>query len=133
MRESQHISTWTSVAFVEEARTWVAAKLAPRGIRLTGEWEQPHARPWSSAIRFETTEGRVWFKVNGNGTAYEASLIALLDALYPGLAPEVIAHDSTRPWLLSRDAQPGLSIGVMHASGTPSEQSLPPLTRLPYM
>jgi hypothetical protein len=25
----------------------------------------------SSTIRFETTEGRVWFKVNASGTAYD--------------------------------------------------------------
>ena len=49
-------------------RTHAFCRLAPRGIRLTGEWAQPHARVWSSTIRFETTEGRVWFKVNANGT-----------------------------------------------------------------
>jgi hypothetical protein len=47
---------WTSSAFIEEARAWVGAQLAPRGSRLTGQWEQPHARVWSSTIRFETTE-----------------------------------------------------------------------------
>jgi hypothetical protein len=72
------VALWTSTAFIDDVRTWVAAQLAPRGARLTGEWEQPHARAWSSAIRFETTSreglgsGRVWFKVNGSGTAYEA-------------------------------------------------------------
>ena len=49
------VALWTSSVFVEEARAWVAAQLAPRGSRLTGEWEQPHARVWSSTIRFETT------------------------------------------------------------------------------
>ncbi len=90
------VALWTSSVFVEEARAWVAAQLAPRGSRLTGEWEQPHARVWSSTIRFETTEGRVWFKVNGSGTAYEAALIAVLGELRPGLAPDVIAHDDNR-------------------------------------
>jgi Phosphotransferase enzyme family len=102
------VALWTSRAFVEEARAWVAAQLAPRGSRITGEWKQPHVRVWSSTLRFETTEGRVWFKVNGNGTAYEAALIALLGELRPGLAPEVLAHDDVRAWSLTRDGGPVL-------------------------
>ncbi|HEU4907839.1 MAG TPA: phosphotransferase [Propionibacteriaceae bacterium] len=102
------IASWTSGAFLDEVQAWVAAQLASRSIRLTGEWEQPHIRFWSSTIRFETTGGRVWFKVNGNGTAYEVSLLALLSELCPGLAPEVLAHDSTRAWSLSRGAGPVL-------------------------
>jgi Phosphotransferase enzyme family len=102
------VAFWTSGAFLEEVRAWVAAQLASRGIRLTGDSEQPHIRVWSSTIRFETTEGRFWFKVNGSGTAYEVSLLALLSELSPGLAPEVLAHDSARAWSLSRDAGPVL-------------------------
>ena len=102
------VAFWTSGAFLEEVRAWVAVQLASCGIRLTGDWEQPHIRAWSSTIRFETTEGRVWFKVNGSGTAYEVSLLALLSELCPGLAPEVLAHDSTRAWSLTRDAGPVL-------------------------
>jgi hypothetical protein len=102
------VAFWTSAAFLEEVRAWVAAQLASRRIWLTGDWEQPHIRVWSSTIRFETTEGRVWFKVNGSGTAYEVSLLALLSELSPGLAPEVLAHDSSRAWSLSRDAGPVL-------------------------
>jgi hypothetical protein len=102
------VAFWTSDAFLDEVRAWVAVQLASRGIRLTGDWEQPHIRVWSSTIRFDTTEGRVWFKVNGSGTAYEVSLLALLGELSPGLAPELLAHDSTRAWSLSRDAGPVL-------------------------
>jgi hypothetical protein len=102
------VALWTGSAFVEEARAWVAAQLALRGGRLTGEWEQPHVRVWSSTIRFETSEGPVWFKVNASGTAYETPLVALLDELRPGLAPEVLAHDDTRAWSLTRDGGPVL-------------------------
>jgi hypothetical protein len=102
------VALWTSSAFVEAARTWVAAQLAPIGIGLTGEWEQPHARVWSSTIRFDTTDGRVWFKVNGIGTAYEAKLVALLDELRPGLAPAVLASDHALAWSITQDAGPVL-------------------------
>jgi Phosphotransferase enzyme family len=100
------VALWTSKGFLEEVRAWVAAQLGLRGSRLTGESEQSHARVWSSTIRFETTEGRVWFKVNGSGTAYEGALIALLGELRPGLAPDVIAHDDDRRWSLTRDGGP---------------------------
>ena len=82
------VALWTSTAFIEEARVWVEAQLARRGSRLT--------------------VGRVWFKVNGSGTAYEAELVALLGELRPGLAPDVIAYDRARAWSLTRDGGPML-------------------------
>jgi hypothetical protein len=102
------VDLWTSSAFIESARTWMAAQLGPGDIRLTGEWEQTHARVWSSTIRFETTEGRVWFKVNGPGTAYEARLVALLGELRPGLAPQLLAYDEAVAWSMTRDGGPML-------------------------
>jgi hypothetical protein len=99
------VELWTSPAFVEQARAWVADHL-PDGVTLTGEWEQPHARPWSSAIRFETSGGRVWFKVNGPGTAHEATLTGVLADVVPDLVPEVLAVDAARGWSLQRDAGP---------------------------
>ena len=101
-------AVWTSSAFLESARTWVAAQLGPGGIRLTGEWQQTYARVWSSTIRFETTEGRIWFKVNGLGTVYEAKLVALLDELCPGLAPQLLAYDDAVAWSITRDGGPML-------------------------
>ena len=102
------VAVWTSSDFIESARTWVAAQLGPGGIRLTGEWQQTHARVWSSTIRFETTAGRVWFKVNGPGTAYEAKLVALLDELCPGLASQLLAYDDALAWSITRDGGPML-------------------------
>ena len=102
------LARWTTTAFHDEARDWVAEQLADRGMTLTGEWEQPHARPWSSALRFETTDGRVWFKVNGPGTVHEASLVRLIDERVPGLVPEVLAVDAARGWSVSRDGGPML-------------------------
>ena len=48
------LALWTSSPFIQQVQAWVTAQLAPSGSRLTGEWDQPHARAWSSAIRFET-------------------------------------------------------------------------------
>jgi hypothetical protein len=120
------VAFWTSNAFLEQARAWVAAQLARRGSRPTGIWRQPHARVWSSTIGFETTEGRVWFKVNGSGSAYEAGLVALLGELSPGLAPEVIPYDRGRAWSLTRDGGPLLrSLVAPEALWTYWERLLP--------
>ncbi|MET1058702.1 MAG: aminoglycoside phosphotransferase family protein [Nocardioides sp.] len=102
------VDLWTAPSFVEEATAWSAAAAAEHGLALTGEWEQPHARPWSSAIRLETDGGRLWFKVNGPGTAHEAALTGVLAAVVPDLVPEVLALDAGRGWSLMRDAGPVL-------------------------
>lgn len=102
------VEEWSSDAFIEGARSWVAEVCAASGKRLTCEWEQPQCRAWSSAIRFETDRGRVWFKVNGSGTAHEAQLVEALGRLRPGLAPEMLGRDPERHWSLTADAGPTL-------------------------
>jgi hypothetical protein len=119
------VALWTSPAFVADARDWVAAKVTEHGGRLTGEWRQPHARAWSSAIRFETSLGRVWLKVNGSGTAFEARLLAALGELSPGLVPDVLAVDDERAWTLLRDGGPLLrAVHPPEESWEPWEQLL---------
>jgi hypothetical protein len=105
---TDHPGAWRSVEFHDRVRAWVDERLEARGIRLTGEWSQPHARPWSSAIRLGSTAGPVWFKVNGAGTRHEPALLRLLADRVPALVPEVIAVSTDRGWSLTRDAGPML-------------------------
>ncbi len=103
------VELWTSDAFRAEAEAWVAASLRPLGVRLTGRSEQPHARAWSSAIRFDVSgEQRVWFKVDGPGGRHEPALLRLLAERVPELVPGVLAVDVERGWSLCRDAGPML-------------------------
>jgi hypothetical protein len=67
-----------------------------------------HSRPWSSAIRVESSRGRLWFKVNGPGTSHEPALLQVLADRVPGLVPEPLAVDPGRGWSLCRDAGPVL-------------------------
>ena len=99
---------WTGRAFRDEVTAWVQRELAVRGARLTGERMQARVRPWSSTLRFTTTDGPVWFKVDGPGSAYEPSLVAQLAARVPDLVPEVLAVDPGRGWSLTSDAGPVL-------------------------
>jgi hypothetical protein len=100
------VDLWTSTPFLDEATAWVAGHAEQAGLTLTGEREQPHARPWSSAIRFESDGGRLWFKVNGPGTRHEAALVGTLGRVVPYLVPELLAVDAERGWSLMRDAGP---------------------------
>ena len=38
------VELWASSSFLDDAQAWVTAELAPRGVRLIGEWAQPHVR-----------------------------------------------------------------------------------------
>lgn len=100
------VELWTSAPFLDEVTAWVAAHAKEAGLALTGEREQPHARPWSSAIRFESDGGRLWFKVNGPGTRHEAPLVATLGRVVPHLVPELLGVHAGRGWSLMRDAGP---------------------------
>lgn len=106
--EAGTVGLWTSTAFHEQVRGWVQDRAAAHGLELTGEWAQPHARAWSSALRFETTGGRIWLKVNGVGTRHEPGLLRLLSVRVPGLVPDLLAVDLARGWSLTRDGGPML-------------------------
>lgn len=102
------VDLWTSTAFLDEVTAWAAAHARAAGSPLSGEREQPHARPWSSALRFGTDDGPLWLKVNGPGTTHEPALIELAARVVPDLVPELVATDSSRGWMLMRDAGPVL-------------------------
>jgi hypothetical protein len=94
---------WLDPVWRETAHRWVEEQLARLGRAVTGAVEQPHVRPWSTALSIPTSDGIVWFKAGGPGNRYEA---ALLDALARWdtkgiLAP--LAIDTNRGWLLLPD------------------------------
>lgn len=101
-----NVERWSSPEFVEGARDWVRRACQDRGIELADGSVQAQCRPWSSAIRFETSQGPLWFKVNGPGTLHEGTLVACLADLVPDLVPAVLARDADRGWSLTRHAGP---------------------------
>jgi hypothetical protein len=103
-----NVQRWTSPPFLDEVTAWVATAARGHGVRLTGEREQPRARPWSTVVRFGSTAGDLWFKVNAAGTAHEGRLVGVLSGLEPELVPPVLAVDDDRGWSLTADAGPVL-------------------------
>jgi hypothetical protein len=97
-------------AWRDQAVSWLDEQLAAAGIERTGEVEQPHLRPWATALRVPTDHGPVWLKAGGSGTAFEAGLYDLLQKAAPEHVLNPIAIDAGRGWMLLPDG--GEPIGV---------------------
>jgi Phosphotransferase enzyme family len=93
------MSGWTDPAWLAEALAWIEAQ----GVELTDAVEQPHVRPWSTALRLSTTDGVLWFKANHPSLAHEAALVSIISRRRPDLVPELVAADLESGWMLMRD------------------------------
>jgi hypothetical protein len=101
-------ATWLDPAWRGEIIEWADAELAARGRRIVGDVEQPHVRPWSTALRIPTDDGVAWCKASGPGSAHEGPL---LEVVRRHGAPHVLlplAVHPERPWLLFDDGGPTL-------------------------
>lgn len=95
--------TWSTPGWRHTATVWLDTRLAEAGLRRTGFVEQPHLRPWATALRAPTTGGDVWLKAAGPATASEVGVYeALLDAA-PHNVLEPLALDADRAWMLLPD------------------------------
>lgn len=82
---------------------WITAALAGRGLASSGPLETVQQRIWSRVARIPTAAGPVYFKAAAPAVAYEAGLTRRLAELRPECAPEVLAADPARGWLLMGD------------------------------
>lgn len=96
--------TWRDPVWLAEAMGWVDARLADAGRPRTGEVDQVHVRPWSTAIKVPTGAGPVWFKANTEELKHEALVTLLLARRVPDRVPPLIADDPERGWMLMEDA-----------------------------
>jgi len=108
------------------ARDWVSSQVTALGGTLTDAGTAHGDRAWSHTTVFGTTLGRVWFKANAEGTAYEPRLHRLLVRLLPDLVPVMLAADEPRAWSLLADAGPTLrTVAAPDAQLAAWEQLLP--------
>ena len=94
---------WLDPSWRAAALQWVDDQLAALGRVRTGEPEQPHVRPWATALQIPTDRGRVWLKASAEGTAYEHGLLQVLAHIAPELALAPLAGDQGRAWSLLPD------------------------------
>src|SRR5512141_797645 len=80
------------------AEDWVRTH-APAAGPLTLHQEEP----WATVYRAAIPDGSVWLKVCAQRQAFEVPLTVDLSSRWAS-APEVLAHDSDRRWLLMADA-----------------------------
>jgi phosphotransferase family enzyme len=97
------VTLWTSTAWLAEAHTWIRARVAESGARVTGPIEQPHVRLWSTALRAPTSSGDLWFKANHPLWAHEAAVVRVLASTRADLVPPLVAVDDERGWMLMAD------------------------------
>ena len=102
-RETEH----PYVLRLREVEAWIAGH-----VELTGPLELVHKRPWGSVWQVPMGSGLAWVKVCAPVQAFEPRLTAALASRWPGLLPEVLAHNGERGWLLLADGGKRLGFGV---------------------
>jgi hypothetical protein len=99
---------WSAPEWRRSIESWATEQLASTGRGISGDITQPHARPWSTALRIPTNGGVVWAKAARSGTAHEVRLLQAFAAWGVPFVLEPIAADPERGWLLLPDGGPTL-------------------------
>lgn len=94
---------WQDPAWRQEATAWIRTQAARQSIEITGELEQPHTRAWSTVLHVPTNQGMLFFKATAPETVYEVALTQALASWFPDCMPELVALDTGRGWMLTRD------------------------------
>jgi Phosphotransferase enzyme family len=97
------VTRWTEPSWIEAAHGWIRAELARSGIDVVGPIEQPHVRPWATAMRVPTTAGVVWFKASTQAFRHEAAVVQVLSRVRPDCVPELLGVDVDSGWMLLAD------------------------------
>lgn len=91
---------WTQPGWLERVKPWIEEALARDGRAITGPIEQPHVRPWSTALRIPAEGGDVYFKAVVPSFRHEIAVTAALYRWRPDATPAVLRSDAGRGWML---------------------------------
>jgi Phosphotransferase enzyme family len=108
---------WTEPAWRTDAERWIRERSEELGRSLLGAIEQPHVRPWGTAMRVVTDGGTLWFKASIAPLAYEVRLLEIVGRRRPDCIPELLAGDGERGWALIADA--GVPLTDVYPDGPP--------------
>src|SRR5439155_8812326 len=89
---------WAEPSWLAEAHAWIRER-----VQVPGEIEQPHVRPWSTALRVPTPDGIVWFKASAAALAHDGPVTAALARIRPDAVLTPLALDVERGWSLLPD------------------------------
>ena len=94
---------WSDPTWLSGVEAWIEEELARLGLTATGVVEQPHVRPWSTALRVPVSGADLWFKANMPALLHEAAVVSILGRRGPDRVPELLAVDLERGWMLIAD------------------------------
>ena len=103
---------WHDPDWLKQARDWIHAETQRQSIQIIGEIEQPHAYAWSTVMHVPSNEGVLFFKATAAETMYEIALTEKLAGWFPDCMPELVAVDTSRGWMLMRDAGETLRVSI---------------------
>ena len=95
---------WENADWLAGAVAWSDARLDELGRARSGDFTQPHVRPWSTVLRLPTADGPVWFKANTPALRHEVAVVERAAARVPERVPSLLASDAERGWMLMADA-----------------------------
>jgi len=97
---------WQRPGWFLKACGWLEDALVARGEEVTGNVRQVSTYDLACVLRADTSGGGVYVKA---GSAREVAVTAYLAKAHSGLTPAVLAQNSARGWLLTRDGGKRLS------------------------
>ncbi|HEX2076121.1 MAG TPA: aminoglycoside phosphotransferase family protein [Longimicrobium sp.] len=99
---------WAAPGWLDEAASWMVARLAALGRPAVGPIAQFRSNSISSVVRAPTRRGDVYLKAACRHFRTEARITQGLAAQFPEHVPVVLAADVERSWLLMEDFGPSL-------------------------
>lgn len=100
---SVRLMPWSRPGWFAEAINWVEAQLGEKRISIDGEMEQLRSWHVSSVMRIPTQIGDVYFKANPSVYVREVAIMERLSQHFPARLPSILAADSERGWMLTKD------------------------------
>jgi hypothetical protein len=98
-------ATWLSnrQQWWSEAVAWIGQQAESLSLGAVVEVTSHKVRPWGATLRVRTSSGTVFFKSVPNDRRYEVALTCAIGDRWQALAPDVLAVDVDRSWLLLAD------------------------------
>jgi len=95
---------WTQPGWWDQAKEWIADTLRAQGAGPIRAGQQVRVWEFSCVFRIETDSEVFYFKALPTRLAREQAVTEYLSRRIGGCAPQVVANDSRRRWLLMRAA-----------------------------
>lgn len=92
---------WYRTGWIDEVEAWIDAALSTAGRSRTGPLRTHRVWSISAVFTVATDVGTLWFKASCDHFRAEAGIVEVLARHLPGLAPEVVAVERDRSWLLA--------------------------------